>query len=137
MQLLLSGQPDIEWHKTYGGSDYDAAVDVLPTQDGGAIVLSYSSSIDGDVFGNHGQIDYWIMKLDSVGHVEWNKVFGGSYADWPYDLVATPDGGYLVAGLTQSNNGDVTNFKGDRDGWLIKLSSKGDLMWEKTIGGSG
>lgn len=128
--------PAIEWQKSIGGSGNDGASIILQTQDGGYIVAGTSSSNDHDVSGNHGGQDYWIVKMDSVGNITWQKSFGGSVGDLAYSIIQTQDGGYIVAGFSYSNNGDVSGNHGGSDNWVLKLDTLGNLIWQKCIGGS-
>ncbi|HZV13251.1 MAG TPA: hypothetical protein VFA55_08550, partial [Candidatus Kapabacteria bacterium] len=128
----------IQWEKSLGGSDFDMAQKILQTADGGYIVVGYSQSIDGDVTGNHGGKDYWIIKLDANGNIQWEKSYGGTGDDWAISISLTNDGGYVVAGESNSNDGDVTgNHGGSNDCWIIKLDSVGTLQWQKCYGGTG
>ncbi len=118
--------PEIEWQKTYGGSTRDFAKSIIATPDGGYAVAGYTESNDGDVTENKGRYDYWILKLSGAGELEWQNTYGGSKLDYAKGIIATPDGGYAVAGMTWSNDGDVTENKGEIDYWILKL--KGDLV---------
>jgi len=130
--------PAIQWQKTLGGSNWDQGVSICQTTDGGSVLVSYSPSTDGNVTGNHGDGDYWVVKLDNSGNIQWQKSLGGSGYDYPYDIQQTSDGGYIVAGRTQSNNGDVTGYHGSvySDFWVVKLDANGNIQWQKTIGGN-
>jgi hypothetical protein len=120
----LSSAGDIEWQRTYGGSDSDSAGSIQQTTDGGYIVAGGTSSFgarDGDI---------WILKLSSEGDIEWQRTYGGSDSDGAGSIQQTTDGGYIVAGGTSSfgaGNGDI---------WILKLSSEGDIEWQRTYGGS-
>ena len=129
--------PDIEWQKSLGGSDDDIASSIQQTADGGYIIVGSSYSNDGDVTENQGNDDFWIVKLDDLGIIEWQNSFGGSSRDIAYSVQQTPDGGYIVAGESFSNDGDVTGNQGLYDFWIIKLDDQGVLVWQKTLGGSG
>jgi hypothetical protein len=133
---MLSAQPSIHWQKTFGGSNADQARSIRQTRDGGYIVTGTTASNNGDVFGNHGSVDFWVLKLDSIGGIEWKKTYGGSSAEQPYSIRQTSDGGYVVAGYTHSNNWDVSGNHGYYDAWLLKLNSDGDIQWQKCLGGS-
>ena len=114
--------PDISFAKYLGGSD-DEARSIQQTSDGGYIVAGYTGSNDGDVSGNHGRgsFDYWIVKLDETGKIQWQKCLGGSSYDEAYSIQQTSDGGYIVAGYTGSNDGDVSGNHGYTDYWVVKL----------------
>jgi hypothetical protein len=133
----LPAQPAIQWQKTYGGSSYDQLYSILQTIDGGYIAAGFTISNNGDVFGNHGGYDFWIVKLNETGTIQWKKAYGGSNHDWPNSIQQTSDGGYIVAGVTMSNNGNVSGNHGDKDCWIVKLNETGGIQWAKTLGGSG
>ena len=114
----------------------DDAMSIAPASDGGYIVAGYSESNDGDINGNHGDKDYWIVKLNSSGNLQWQKSLGGSYDDWANSIAPTPDGGYIVAGQSASNDGDITGHHGYWDYWIVKLDASGNLQWQKSLGGS-
>jgi len=128
--------PEIEWQRTYGGSDDDKGVSSDKTNDGGLIIAGLSYSNDGDITFNNGLSDYWIVKLDDLGNLEWEKSYGGSLIDEATFVQQTNDRGFIVAGNTSSNNGNILGFHGDIDYWLIKLDSLGDLEWQRALGGS-
>jgi hypothetical protein len=133
----LSAQPAIEWQKTFGGSLADQAFSVNQTTDGGYIVAGTTSSINGDVFGNHGVLDFWVLKLTKTGAIQWKKTYGGSDVEAPLEIQQTSDGGYIAAGYTRSNNWDVSGNHGDYDAWVLKLNSAGAIQWQRCLGGSG
>jgi Secretion system C-terminal sorting domain len=126
----------IQWQKSLGGSDGDSASSIQITSDGGYILAGISSSTDGDVTGNHGNADCWVVKLDATGILQWQKSLGGISNDGAQDIKTTSDGGYLVAGYTQSNNGDVSGNHGGQDAWVVKLDATGTIQWQKSMGGS-
>ncbi len=126
----------IEWQKCLGGTEDEESFSVRQTNDGGYIVVSASASNDGDVSGNHGNLDYWIAKLDAVGNIEWQKSLGGTSVDFPFCIRQTKDGGYIASGWTYSSNGDVSGIHGSSDYWVVKLDSVGVIQWQKCLGGS-
>jgi hypothetical protein len=127
----------IEWQKSLGGSGKDRAYSIQQTNDGGYIVAGSSESNDGDVSGNHGSSDYCVVKLSSIGTIEWQKSLGGSEVDYATSIQQTTDGGYIIAGESFSNDGDVTDNRGFSDCWVVQLTSVGIIDWQKSIGGSG
>lgn len=135
--LKLNNAGDFQWQKTYGGSGNDIANIALQTSDGGYILAGSSTSSDGDVAQNHGAADFWIVKTNSLGQIIWEKNYGGSGNDIAYSISETTDGGFIAAGTSNSNDGDVSANHGNRDFWVIKISSSGLLKWEKSLGGSG
>lgn len=127
--------PVIQWQKSLGGSGNDYANSVQQTTDGGYIVAGYTASVDGDVSGNHGGNDMWVVKLDNTGNIQWKKALGGSGDDVGTYVQQTADGGYIIAGNTTSNDGDVSGNHGNSDAWVVKLNSAGNIQWQKTYGG--
>lgn len=123
------------WHKNFGGSASDEAHSVIQTIDGGYLVAGFSQSNDSDVVSNNGLIDYWIIKLDSLGNLTWQTSIGGTDYDYAYSVISLNDSNFLIAGGSLSNNGDVSGNHGDSDAWLVKLSSTGNIIWQKSIGG--
>ena len=135
--VKLSSTGIIQWQKSLGGTSNEEANSIYQTTDGGYIVAGYSFSSDGDVTGNHGSRDYWIVKLTSTGIIQWQKSLGGTGSDIALSIKQTLDGGYIIAGLsTTFNNGDVTSSHGSGDYWIVKLSSTGVILWQKSLGGS-
>lgn len=129
--------PSIEWQKSLGGTSDDEAWSIQQTNDGGYIALGNSYSNDGNVTGNHGDGDCWIVKLDESGNLEWQKCLGGTGPEETGSVRQTTDGGYIVAGWTGSNDGDVMGDHGYYDRWIVKLDSIGDIQWQKCLGGTG
>jgi hypothetical protein len=134
--VKLSATGVLEWQKTLGGASVDSASSIQLTPDGGYIVAGGTFSTDGDVIGNHGSYDAWVLKLSATGVLEWQKCLGGTDSDVAYSIKPTTDGGYIVAGYTFSNNGNVTGNHGGQDAWVIKLSATGVLEWQKALGGT-
>ena len=128
----------LQWQKTFGSSLNEIGYVIVPATDGNGYILAGNTlGNDGDVYGNHGGSDVWVVKIDFTGAILWQKTFGGSAGDYAYDIVATSDGGYVFAGMTQSSDGDVSGFHGTQDVWVVKLTSSGTIAWQKTLGGSG
>lgn len=125
------------WVKTFGGTGNDYALASAANSDGTFIVAGLTTSGDGDFSGNHGGQDAWVMKLSATGTLIWVKLLGGSGNDAAKALTLTPNGDILIAGTTTSTNGDVQGNHGGTDGWVVKLSANGDIMWQKALGGSG
>ncbi len=134
--VLSFSQPAIEWKKCFGGSEEDFATSVEQTNDGGYIVAGYSSSTDGDLTTNNGLEDYWIVKLNNVGNIQWQRSYGGYGYDDFTTIHQTNDGGYIIGGSTISNDGDVAFNHGTADCWILKLDSLGAIEWQKSLGGS-
>ncbi len=134
--LKLKADGEIDWEKSYGGKNEDVANSIVQTFDGGYVVAGYSESVDGDVTNPRGGSDYWILKLKADGEIDWQRSYGGSDKDVAKSIVQTFDGGYVIAGFSESADGYIRNPKGDNDYWIIKLKEDGALDWEKSYGGS-
>jgi uncharacterized delta-60 repeat protein len=111
--------------KTYGGSGNDQVWSVQQTGDGGCILAGWTAS-----FGAGGN-DFWVLRLDSTGSVVWQKAYGGALQDDARCVKQTSDGGYVVAGETNSFG------TGGLDFWVLRLNSNGSIVWQKTYGGTG
>ncbi|WP_395053879.1 T9SS type A sorting domain-containing protein [Flavobacterium sp.] len=137
--IKLNAKGGEEWQKTIGGSGQDKLQSITPTRDGGYIIGGSSSSyLTGDkTQENFGNLDYWIVKLDRKGIIEWQQTFGGMYADELKSIELTFDGGFILGGHSNSpiSGNKIQDNIGDGDYWLIKLDAKGILEWQKTIGG--
>jgi hypothetical protein len=134
--LLHAQSPAIQWQNTFGGTSSDQATSMEVTSDGGYILGGYSVSKDGDVTGNHGDADYWVVKTNTTGALQWQKSLGGTKDDFAESVVQSPDGSYLVAGYSISNDGNITSHIGKNDYWVAKLSSSGTLLKQISLGGS-
>lgn len=126
----------IEWEKNFGGSYKDFFGSINLTNDNGYVITGQTNSIDHDISENQGQFDLLVYKLDANGDIVWLDTFGGSLDEWAVKIIETSDGNFLIGANTDSNDGDVSEQKGNGDYWLIKLNQNGGLLWEKTFGGS-
>jgi hypothetical protein len=138
--VKLDANKNIIWDRTYGGTGVDRLTSIIETADGGYLMGGSSdSNISGEKNENsRGSLDMWILKVDSFGNIMWQKTFGGSNSDWVESIVTTTDGAYILAGNSQSNiSGEKNqNSKGGNDYWIIKITSSGSIIWQKTIGGN-
>lgn len=138
--VKLNSSGNIEWQNTIGGNSFESCTSIAPTTDGGYICGGYSESgISGDKTENtQGYEDYWVIKLDSAGNIQWQNTIGGSIVDELFSVVQAADGGYYCGGVSSSNaSGDKSeNCMGSSDYWLIKLDSAGNIQWENTLGGN-
>lgn len=132
-----SASVHLGWSKAFGGSKNDNYSAFAATADGAYIVAGFTSSNDGDVTGNHGMSDAWVFKIDRSGNILWSKAFGGSDHEEGWSIISNPDNTYLMAGNTNSNDGNVSGKHGGQDIWLVKLSTAGNILWQKALGGSG
>jgi len=129
--IKIDSEGNEQWQKTYGGQYADQLRDVEQTKDGGFIVAGYSNSTaSGEkALENLGQGgDFWILKLDDKGNIEWQQSIGGSQDDQPYAIRQTADLGYMVAG---SSNSQTRTSKKGTDLWVVKLDTTGETLWEE------
>lgn len=132
-----------EWDKVYGGIENDYLLDAKQTNDGGYILVGASESIVSfdktDPPGAPGRFDYWIVKIDGLGVKEWDSDIATEGApDWGLSVLQSPDGGYLVVGMSfspASGEKSAPN-RGGRDVWLVKLNGTGQVVWDKSYGGT-
>ena len=124
-QVESLGSPATEWSRTYGGTGTDEGRSVVQTTDGGYAIAGRTYS-----FGE-GSGDFWLVKVNSTGHEQWNRSYGGLMheREEAYSIVQTSDGGYALAGLTTSYG------HGGSGGWLVKVDSTGQKQWNRTLGG--
>jgi len=115
--LKLDSSGNVQWQKSYGGNIGDGITLIQETPGGGYIAAGLTSSSGA------GKNDAWVLKLNASGNIQWQKTYGGTDDDWIYQIQQTADGNYIVAGMTQSFG------TGDRDVWLLKLKSNGDVEW--------
>jgi hypothetical protein len=131
----------MQWQNTIGGSNPDLLNSVFQTTDGGYMIAGYSASdISGDKTENsNGSFDYWLVKTDNIGNIQWQNTIGGNNSEELYSIAQTPDGGYILGGYSESNiSGDkIENSNGGYDFWIVKINSLGAIQWQNTIGGNG
>ncbi|MES2573769.1 MAG: T9SS type A sorting domain-containing protein [Bacteroidota bacterium] len=158
--IKLDANGEEQWQKTIGGSSQDDLLCVFQTRDGG-YMLGGSSSSSPEIIKNdnsnekkivnskpdlyakseksRGNMDYWIVKLNKNGEVQWQKTYGGEYADLLRSMEQTKDGGYILGGYSNSSQSgekaDATNGIGDY--WIVKIDDTGNIEWQKTYGGNG
>lgn len=135
------------WYRTFGGDKYDFASCIISTSDGGFVIAGSSTSgVSGDkttasksTIMPEDNPDYWIVKVDANGKKVWDKTIGGNKSDYAETIISTSDGGYIVGGKSDSDiSGDKSeaNRGVSNDYWIVKLSSDGQKIWDKTIGGT-
>lgn len=140
--LKFSSEDLLEWSKTFGGTADESANDIIETSDGGFAVLGHAKSTDGDLTNNAGAQDFWLIKLDALGNLIWQKAFGYLGNDFGTTLIETNDNGYLITGvLDVTASGGEGNSKSSQkhaggDIWAIKLNASGNLVWRNYYGGS-
>ena len=146
--IKLDSNYNIEWQNTIGGDQGEGIEGLQQTIDGGYILGCISNSdISGDKTENHlggadslgNYYDYWVVKLDPEGNIEWENTIGGWEDDFLYSISQTDDHGFIVGGHSESYvSGDKTesSISGSPDYWVIKLDSVGNIIWQNNIGGT-
>jgi hypothetical protein len=132
----INGNGDIIWQKCYGGTGTEAALSVCRSPDGGFVVAAYSANqgANGDVSSVIGSLDFWVFKINATGTLLWNKPCGGLGEDFPFSITPGIDNGYLIAGYSNSRDNNITQPKGDLDGFLTKFDENGNIAWSKNYG---
>ncbi len=120
--VKLDAAGNLQWTRAIGGTGNDQARSIVQTHDGGYALAGYTTS-----FGQ-GNADVYVIKLDSAGNLQWTRTIGGNAEDRGYAIIQTSDGGYALAGYTTSFG------QGNRDVYLVKLDTAGNLQWTRTIG---
>lgn len=135
---INSASGDKLWERTYGGTGFESADELLANNSGGVVVGAYSASTDLSL-PNNGSFDFWSFSTDGNGDVLWEGLYGGTGLDAIRSMTQMPDGGYVFAGQSNSNAGGnkSEDGKGLDDIWVVRTNSTGGLLWEKTIGGAG
>jgi hypothetical protein len=141
--LKIKKDGEIVWSKTYGGSNDESAARITKTNDGGYLLSGFTTSNDGDVSGNEGFQDYWILKVDASGTILWDKNFGFAGSDQAFKAFQTTDGGYFITGffdVSASNGGGNDMQRGTQHGvgeyWGIRLDANGNKLWRRYFGGT-
>ncbi|WP_337968715.1 T9SS type A sorting domain-containing protein [uncultured Flavobacterium sp.] len=158
--IKLDASGTEQWQRTIGGNGSDELLCAFQTRDGGYILGGSSSSspqpvsaampdaksittTKADLYSksekSRGNMDYWVVKLDKQGVIEWQKTYGGEYADILRSMEQTTDNGFILAGYsTSSRSGDKTeNNKGTGDVWVIKINDVGVIEWQNSYGADG
>ncbi|QRR02503.1 T9SS type A sorting domain-containing protein [Dyadobacter sandarakinus] len=130
------------WDKTIGSAGQDGLLAMQEITGGGLILAGSSDGLaSGDKSeGQKGRFDFWVIKLNADQTIQWDKTLGGSLpgSSTPSSIALTPDGGYLIAGSTTGlANADLSRDAAEEDYWVVKLTSSGNKVWDKPMGGAG
>lgn len=141
--LKFDNNHNLQWQKTYGGSNEDRGNKILQTKDNNYMLLGFSKSNNNDVSLNNGLSDFWITKIDALGTIIWEKSFGFNGADNGISMIETNDCGFLLTGILdvtasngQGNSKSNALKHAGGDSWVIKLNKNGEKEWSKFYGGS-
>jgi len=123
--VKIDSNGDVQWNQTYGGDNHDGAYSLIQTSDKGYAIVGHTKSYGA------GDYDFWLVKTDSAGNLEWNQTYGGAEADEAWSIIQTSDEGYAIVGHTESYGAGNVDF------WLVKTDSAGNVEWNQTYGGEG
>ena len=142
---------NIVWENAYGGYSHDSGNAINLTSDGGYIVgatISYNGGnpVNGDLNCREGlpseSATAWLLKLNSIGEIEWQQCYGGTLAEGIVDVMQTPEGGFIFVAFTTSGNGEPNCYYGQPepqgawDAWVVKVSKDGSIEWQRCLGGT-
>ncbi len=96
---------------------------IVETEDSGFLIIGFTNSFGA------GEMDIYLVRIDADGNMLWERTFGGPQSEYGWAMAATTDGGYVLAGQTDSFGA------GDKDGYLVKVNAEGEEIWSQTYGG--
>ena len=138
--IKINALGELEWERTLGGDGKELGLYVLEVEDENIMVFGSS---DSDISGNKtenaiGEFDFWLIKLDRFGTILWDKTIGGNHFEAPFAAHQTLDGDFIIIGNSESDiSGDKTEPNvGSSDLWMIKTDADGNVLWDRTYGGS-
>lgn len=141
--LKLTSNGNLLWEKSFGFSGADYGTDLIETKEGGFLITGVLDVSASDGQGSakstatkHSGGDYWAIKTDNTGALEWSRFFGGSFTEVPLGVLETDAHNFVIVGSSDSKDFNISNNKGSYDFWIIKISTEGTLLWEKSFGGS-
>jgi len=135
--VKIDAQGEMLWEQSFGGSGIEISYDMIKTNDNNYVVVGNTFSTDKDVTKNHGESDVWLIKIDDNGNLVWEQTFGGAAFDAAQSVSLSADGGFIIAGNSKSTTNDVNANAGENDIWVIKTNAQGNMLWQKTFGGTG
>lgn len=131
--IKLDGAGTLDSQHCFGGTEGDVGTCLQQTPDGGYVLIGSTYSNDGDVSSAHGDRDVWILKLDEQEQILWQRCVGGSDSDEAWSVRQTLDGGYIAAGMTYSDDGDLTGHDCLDSTWIVKFDGEGLLQWQMCL----
>ena len=135
--VKLTAEGDLQWQRCLGGSDWESEGSIRTCADGGYILIGSTRSEDGDLNSTGlGLSDIWVIKLTPVGEIAWQRRFGGSHSDTGHRIEQLPSGGFVLMGMSQSNDGHIIGNHGQGDYWIAWLDTEGELENARCFGGT-
>ena len=144
--VRLDGGGNILWERSFGYSGHDHSYDLAQTEDGGFLFAGFMDlsaarvdgfeglSAKGTASSQHGVGEFWCTRLFSDGSLDWQFYFGGSNNDRAHALTPAGDGGFALAGFSESDDFDISQARGSYDFWVIRISDDGSMIWERSLG---
>lgn len=126
----------VAWQRVFGSTKDEHLLSIQAMPSGGYILLGKTNArhgMDGQVYGAHGAGDVWIARLTPSGMLDWQQPIGGSGESSPVGFLFKEDGGYLAAGTTTSQDGDIGRHLSVRTGFLAELSRNGNLLGTRAV----
>jgi hypothetical protein len=123
--VKLDSSGALQWSRTMGGTGFDRSRTFTKTTGGGFAMVGQTNSFGA------GDQDFYIVKLDSSGTLQWSRTVGGTAIEFAYSITQTADGGYAAGGFTTSFGAGVNDM------YVVKLDASGTLQWSRTVGGTG
>lgn len=138
--ISMNSNNSIDWQKSFGGDSEDHLIKMSKLSDGNLLLASFSESgLNGNKTApSKGNEDFWLIKIDDQGNEIWQNSYGGTGNDYLSDFIELSDGTILITGSSNSSvSGDKTSAsKGLLDYWIIKIDANGNVLWDKTYGGT-
>lgn len=134
--VKINAAGEFMWYRYFGGTQNDRVNDVVEANDGGLVMVGYSESSNFDITDNKGSYDYWVVKINNTGVLQWKHNYGGSGIDQAFSICKTLNNSYLISGRSNSDDKDVSKPLGGFDAWVIHIDDHGHLMWNKNFGGA-
>jgi hypothetical protein len=134
--IKINATGDFQWFRYFGGTMNDRVNDIVEANDGGILMAGYSESEDFDITDSKGSYDYWVVKLHHDGSLHWKQNYGGSGIDQAFGIAKTDNNSYLIVGRSNSDDKQISAPKGNFDAWVVHINDHGELLWEKSFGGS-
>ena len=133
----------LSWQKSFGYEGEDEGVSIIETSDNHLMLSGVLDVTASGGEGNQGRFstrhaggDYWAIKITPTGDIVWSRFYGGTFTDSPTGIKETLNDGLISVGGSDSNDVDISNNKGSYDFWIVKSDRNGDIVWEKSFGGS-
>ncbi len=128
---------NIIWEQNFGGSQEEIFNDFIAVGNNEYVIVGSTQSNDVDVSNNYGGVDGWMVKIDGLGNIIWERNYGGSGGDRFYAAVLHSNQTFFIGGSSSSQDGDINNSIGSGDGWILNIDQSGNILWEQSYGGTG